>query len=80
MWNGLAVCDRYITETCVYILFDAGLCLVRDILMETGFCSVFKGETRTACRVGRNARPSETVVSGSRYGHTHVSVHIVVRW
>ena len=76
MWNGLAVCDRYITETCVYILFDAGLCLVRDILMDFDYCFIFKGEARMYRHVGWVLPPLEAVMGGSSYVHTYMSVAI----
>ena len=79
MWSGWVVCDMYIAETCVYIWFDAWLCLVRHILMETDSCSIFKGEVIMDRHVGWDVRPSETAASGSGYGHTHVSVDIFVR-
>ena len=62
------------------ILFYAWLCLVRGILMETDYCSIFKGEVIMAFHIGGNAPLSDTAVSGSGYGHIHVSVDIVVRF
>ena len=69
----------YFSETCMWIIFDAWLCLVGDILTETDSCSIFKGEVRTAHHVGWHIRTSDTVMSGHGYGHTHISVDIVVR-
>ena len=77
--NGWFVCDLYFSDMCVWIRFDAWLCLVGDIFMETDSCSIFKGRSRTDRHVGQNAQPYETAVRGFGYGHTHVGVDIVVR-
>ena len=78
VWNGWFVCDMYFYETCVWIIFDAWFCLVRNILMETDYCSILKGEAKAAQYVGCNTQHSETDMSGSGYGHTYVIVNIAV--